>query len=76
VTGRYLSLADLEEWVDNDADLYGWWRAAGWSRHTFVCVYQDELRDAIRRYLGQGGGPGHRPVVTFLPELHRDDAPL
>jgi hypothetical protein len=42
-----LTLADLEQWADNDEGIYNAWRASGLGRRAYVREHAEELRAAI-----------------------------
>ena len=50
---RKLTLADLEQWVDNDEGMYSWWRSSRQSKRQFVRDNRDELTAAVNAYLNQ-----------------------
>ena len=43
----YLTLADLEQWADNDEGIYNAWRSSGLGRRRYVREHAAELREAI-----------------------------
>ena len=45
--GATLSLADIEQWVDNDEGLYSWWRSSRQGKRAFVRENREELTRAI-----------------------------
>lgn len=50
---RALTLADLEQWVDNDEGLYSWWRSSRQSKRQFVRDNRAELTGAINAALNR-----------------------
>lgn len=47
-----LTLADIEQWVNNDEGLYLWWKASRKNLREFCRYYRDELTTAINQKLG------------------------
>jgi hypothetical protein len=45
--GEPLTLADIEQWVDNDESLYDWWRRSRQGKRAFVRENRAELTRAI-----------------------------
>lgn len=50
---RYLTLADLEQWADNDEGIYLAVRASGLSKREYVRQNAEELRAAITAALNR-----------------------
>ena len=52
-----LTVADIEQWIDNDEGLYDWWRRSRISKRAFIRENRQELEAAIRPVL-----EGHKPA--------------
>ena len=50
---RYLTLADLEQWADNDERIYNAWRQSGLGKRRYVRENAQELRASINAYLNR-----------------------
>ena len=57
-----LNHSDIEQWIDNDEDLYNWWRGSGQSKQSFIRAHHAELVNAINQQLNRppAGAPMHR----------------
>ena len=42
-----LTIADIEQWLDNDEGLYNWWKSERVSKREFIKVHRAELEEAI-----------------------------
>jgi len=49
---RRLTVADIEQWIDNDEGLYDWWRRSKLSKRAFIREHRTELETAINQVLG------------------------
>lgn len=45
--------ADRQQWVDNDEDLYDWWRASGVGQTRFVREHRREIDAHVAARLGR-----------------------
>jgi len=50
---QYLTLAELEQWADNDEGIYTAWRASGLGKRRYVRENAEELRASISAYLNR-----------------------
>ncbi len=47
------SIKEIEQWVDNDAGLYSWWRSSRQSKRQFIRENRDELQRSINAVLNR-----------------------
>lgn len=47
--GSVPTVADMEQWIDNDAGLYSWWKSSRLSKRAFIAENMEEIRAAIVR---------------------------
>ena len=53
-----MSIADIEQWIDNDEGLYNWQRRSGKSKRAFIKENREEIEKAISNVLN-GSKPAH-----------------
>ena len=53
-----LTIADIEEWIDNDEGLYNWFRRSRQSKRSFIRENRAELEDCINNVI-DGNKPAH-----------------
>ena len=53
-----LTIADIEQWIDNDEGLHNWWRSSRISKRQFIRDNREELTACINRVL-TGNRPAH-----------------
>lgn len=44
-----LTIADIEQWIDNDEGLYNWWKGSRQKKREFIRENRQELEDCINR---------------------------
>jgi hypothetical protein len=46
-----LTVTDIGQWIDNDEDLYNWWKRMRQAKSKFIQENRAELEDLIHRAL-------------------------
>lgn len=50
---RKLTIANIEQWIDNDEGLYNWWKSSRQSKRAFIRDNRADLESCILRVLNR-----------------------